>query len=432
MAFSDPILAGNVLIREAIQSPNFSVNTEGAVAGWQIAKDGSATFFDVVIGNSAFNIDSQGSANFATVNVSDDLALAGESLTDILTSLPKGIIGYGDSAARNSTGTTLTVNTAVVTGAAVLLEMAVGPLLAARFYRITWSWDAIYTVATDNWRWTVRYTTDGTTPPSNGSIVDGSERHKSSVSGLVGGDSLIVFYSPAADYDVVKFSLTVGRNSGTGTLQLNLTDPNTMLQCVVEDLGLESAALSGGALVQRSKFSGSADPEPVSTYIKTYQCTWSRAWNNSGNDVWSTNDTLVQGYWSGDGQRITWIGFDYSTIISNLSGATVKKVEVYLYYNHWYYNDGGTAIIGTHNSTSTSAPSYDGTKDNQDRKRVSNWGVNVAKWVDITSIVGSEFKTGTSRGIVLGWGPTTSLEYYGKANGNGQTHEPALRITYTK
>lgn len=45
MGFSDPITAGNILIREAIQSPNYVT----AVSGWRIAKDGTAEFVGLII-----------------------------------------------------------------------------------------------------------------------------------------------------------------------------------------------------------------------------------------------------------------------------------------------------------------------------------------------------------------------------------------------
>ena len=44
MAFTNSILAGTKLVREAIQSPNYSAN----VAGWSVNKDGTAEFANLV------------------------------------------------------------------------------------------------------------------------------------------------------------------------------------------------------------------------------------------------------------------------------------------------------------------------------------------------------------------------------------------------
>ena len=45
MAFSDPIVGGETLIRRAIKSANYIAN----VAGWQISRDGVAEFLNAVI-----------------------------------------------------------------------------------------------------------------------------------------------------------------------------------------------------------------------------------------------------------------------------------------------------------------------------------------------------------------------------------------------
>lgn len=45
MTFANPIVGGNTLIREAIQSPNYVVGT----SGWTINRDGSAEFNDVTV-----------------------------------------------------------------------------------------------------------------------------------------------------------------------------------------------------------------------------------------------------------------------------------------------------------------------------------------------------------------------------------------------
>jgi hypothetical protein len=60
--FTNPIVAGNSLIREAIQSPNFVSGS----SGWSINKDGSAEFTDALIrgefsaGNGAVTVNSSG------------------------------------------------------------------------------------------------------------------------------------------------------------------------------------------------------------------------------------------------------------------------------------------------------------------------------------------------------------------------------------
>ncbi len=436
MPFTNPIIAGNILIREAIQSPNFSVDPDGAVSGWQIAKDGSATFYDVTIGGSTYTIDSDGNASFETVNANTDLILAGESLLAKLDLLPRGLVAVGNSAFTNVTNAQWTSNSVTInsTTSQPIAKFSVGPLYADRYYRVTLSFQFLTSDAASIYRGVIRYTVDGTQATASSGIMDGSSRYIGG-STTAHGEVFSVIYSPAVDYDVVNMLLTINRQAGAGSANVEFDDPNTMMMWTVEDIGNQTEALAGGSLSQQAKFSGAAvDPDPTSTYIKTYSANWSRAWNDSGNDIYSTNGTMKQGFYSGFGNGRSWIGFPFSTIQSDLVGATVKKVEVYLYYSHWHFNSGGTASIGFHTSTATSAPSYNGALDNLDEVDYPNWGRNVGKWVTITSegaFTASGWKTGAHTGITIS-APSNNQIYYGKADGNSQSHEPKLRITYEK
>src|SRR3546814_13210273 len=61
-----------VLIRNQIQSENFSVDTETGVSGWQIKRDGTATFNNLVIGGSNYIIDANGDAVFHSITLTAD------------------------------------------------------------------------------------------------------------------------------------------------------------------------------------------------------------------------------------------------------------------------------------------------------------------------------------------------------------------------
>lgn len=437
--FTNPIVAGNTLIRQAIQSENFSIGSDNAVAGWQIARDGSATFTSVTIGSANYNIDTDGNAAFEDVTVNDDILLGGISLTDFIEGQPGGLISYGDSQSANVTGAAWTVDSGAVGGAAkVVAEFSFGPVDPTHIYKITTSWNYSVTATGTVYRHTLRYTIDGTTPGTSSLIIDGSdfELAPAVATQRERVDRTLFYYSSAA-YDVVRIAITLIRDRGTvNTMVLDLDNANTKLIVAVEDMGLKDTAVSGGSLSQKFKSTGTDDPDPTKRYTKTYSCNWSRSWDQDGGRVHSTNGEMVQGtYPDGNGGRRAWYGFPFSTIQSDLTSATVNKVEVYLYYDHWYYNSGGTASIGYHNSTATSAPSYDGTKDAIDEVQSANWGVNVGRWVDITSggaFTASGWKTGVHTGITISGNGSSNLIYYGKARGNTDSHEAQLRITYTK
>lgn len=445
--FENQVVAGVVLIRDAIQSQNFQVDSQGTVIGWQIRSDGGSTFTSVTVSGNNWGIDDQGVGSFSSVNVDDDVVLDGTSLVESLDLLPDGIVAYGDSSIYNNVHAQWTVDTATSgsasvagAGASILAaEFDMADWRADRYYLIVLSYTVNSTTADLTGRFRIVYTLDGTAPTTSTGILDGSEIY-ASTGGLANFQARIthtVVYSPGSNYDLVRMALLFNKaSSPVGLLSIEMVDPNSKLQWSIIDIGPQAIAIAGGSLSQKSKSSGTPDPDPPSTYVKTYSATWSRGWNNGGSgSIYSTNGELVQGAspaTTSSGNRISWVGFDFSTIQSNLSGATVKKVEVFLYFTHWYNNSGGTAIIGTHKSTATSAPSYNGTLDNQNRKSVGSWAANSGKWVDITSAVGSDFKTGNATGIVLGQGPSSSQVYYGKGQGNTQSNEPKLRITYTK
>jgi hypothetical protein len=428
MKFNDQILAGIVLNREAIQSENFS-NDDG-ITGWRIEKTGDAYFYTVTIGGSSYTISSTGEASFSAVNVDTDITIGGDSLLAILDTFPRGCIAIGNSG-------TWTVDSASTSGTTALLiaRFDFGTVGDDRVYRYHVEYELVGTTTNDVFRTTIRYTTDGTSPTTTSGILDGSEMHVTIPAGKRVRVTVDTEWRPGADYDVVRSAVVIARSAGTGTAYVELSDANTSMRASVEDIGQRSIATENAVLSQISKSSGAPDPDPVTTHTKTYSATWSRSWNSSGSDVYETNGTIKQGYYSGYGNGISWIGFDYSQIQTDLTGATVKKVEVYLYFWHWYYADGGTAILGWHNSSATSAPAYDDTRDAVDEKRVANWGRNVGKWVDISTdglFTLDGWRTGVHRGIVIGTGPSTSSLYYGKAYGNTETNEPKLRITYEK
>ena len=111
------------------------------------------------------------------------------------------------------------------------------------------------------------------------------------------------------------------------------------------------------------------------------------------------------------------------TIAAALSGATIRKVEVYLYANHWHSSSGGTAMISAHSLTAMAS-----TTPNTAKVLSAGWPKPGGRWVDITSIFDS-----SKRGIWVGKTGSSSLTTYGWFNGAGaSSNKPRLRATYTR
>ncbi|MFD5425358.1 hypothetical protein [Streptomyces sp. NPDC127084] len=167
---------------------------------------------------------------------------------------------------------------------------------------------------------------------------------------------------------------------------------------------------------------GGTTTQPKKTYVKTYDASWSGSYANRGGYNSYYANQCLQGYYSStNGMQASLIGFPAS-LGTDLSGAVIQKAEIYLYFDHWYYNDGGKAVIRAHKFTSR--PS---TFSSDSESQTISWGKNVGKWVDITAV----FDSVSWRGIALD--PNSSDKtYYGRAQGVGQTYPPKLRVTYVK
>lgn len=185
-------------------------------------------------------------------------------------------------------------------------------------------------------------------------------------------------------------------------------------------------------------------PPPTQTFVSTWTCNNSESYEHDG-DARTYDNSLVQGYYpnpgsgGGIGGNSSGIalftgsnstGDESSTsITAALSGASLDKVEVYLYADHWYYSDGGTAQIGYYKGTSLPA-TFTGAKP---YVTVKGWPRKAGKWVNITSkALKADLLSGAARGVTVGPGPSNSYRYYGYFNGHTQSKPPKLRLTYTK
>lgn len=422
-------MAGIVLNREAMQSEGFSADPAG-ITGWRLEKTGAAYFYSVTVGGTTYTISSDGSATFETVYANTDVFIDGESVSDLIDAKPRGCIAVGNSA-------NWTVDTATTSSTTALLcvRFDFSNVYDDRIYRIFCEYELVGSVTDDVFRTTLRYTTDGSDPTTSSGILDGSEQKVTIPAGKRIRVQFAADYRPASDYSRVKTAIVIQRSSGTGNAKIECSDPNTSLRMSVEDIGRRSLATENAGIAQKSKSSGTPDPDPVVEYTKTYDATWSRCWWNGGAyEVYSTNGDMRQGKWDDLlTDFVGWIGFDSAQIATDLTGATVLKVELYLYYPWWENEDGGHAVLGYHWSTATSAPGYDASKDVLQALESSLWPRTSGYWMEIPELGGftnDGWRTGAHRGITIGPGLDTTSDYVGYAAGFSQPNAPKLRITY--
>lgn len=375
---------------------------------------------------SVASIDQDGNIAGQNVNVNGTLAISGVNVADMFAALPKGLLFRGERTADSDT----------TSGSTEIAVLELDTTLEdGRMYRLyTSELRVTGTVAGDTVGIRIRDGGSGSPSTSSDQLALGTAYiANTGTGGNTVGVSLVISVDDSSSVTLSNYHsgqhnylLTLARISGTGTMTLttNTATVNAMQLCV-EDIG----PLVADTGVDQS--SGGGGTVPVQTYTKTYTATWSGTYaeNNTytsfyGNDV---NQGRYDSTW---GNQRGLIGFPASTIQSDLAGATINSIKVTLNAKHWYYNTGGTALIGAHDYTSRPSTWSDARVD-QAQVTVTNWPKPGKKTVSLPISIGNEFRDGTTAGISLGPGTTTDFIYYGRFDGVGSSNVPTLTITYT-
>ncbi|MGY5009845.1 hypothetical protein ACWCY6_17450 [Streptomyces sp. 900105755] len=352
-------------------------------------------------------IDQEGKAGFQAMAIADGLTIGGDDLLTILDQRPRGIIAYGVPA-----------TTVTSTGTEIGYFELPATLVAGRMYRIKFHATADFDTANDGEARV--YLRDGgaSTPTINSTLRQHCILTPSHTGRYWTAELEHIAPASALGAGLHRFLLSFNNEGSTSGTTFELGLPTTGRTCyfIVEDIGPEIPKTGG-----YNTGGGTATP-PVVQYTKTYNATWSGSYAARGSYNSYYGNSCYQGYYSStNGMQASLIGFS-SALGTDLSGATIQKAEVYLYFDHWYNNSGGKAVIKAHGFTSR--PS---TFSCDPESKTISWAKNEGKWVDITSV----FDSTKWRGIALD--PNTSgLTYYGRARGYGQTNPPKLRVTYTK
>lgn len=380
------------------------------------------------------SIDGTGRGSFQSVTVSDDITLGGDLLQqDILNPIGKGIISIGYWNGGSVQGGGPNVERGFLELSFIAEE--------SRTYMICGTTEVESSQPTTGDKFVLRFRDGGEENPSvDTSPVIQQQIIWSTAGGFLNTGAMIMYagtFTPGLHRILWTFSAeqgnaAIGANTGTGTVS------DTVFW--VEDLGLpqsDTVILNDGGI---EEYNAPADPtkpstkpKPKVTYTKSYSATWSGTYRSNGGYSASHGNSMVQGdsgsdNWLNDARSLC--GFNYAQIMRDTAGSTIKACYVTLYANHWYWNDGGVARIGTHNYTSRPA-TWSGTRVAIQRVTSANWPKPGRRKVSLGTTIGNEFKSGASKGIALG--PTTGNKtQYGKFNGNGQAYEPVLTIVYVK
>ena len=412
------------LFRTADEGQRLEIDSNGMV---MIGLDADGIEYEMVrIGPSGDNLITLGDTTISPAGVQapsgafDELAVGGDDLSTILSALPKGIIAWGQhtgSSDYDSTPNTLQRRAE--------LQTALEP---GRLYRVKVSERFLQTsgssatYATD----TLHYSYDGVpifpNAPVTGSAQGVSGRHYIPAGNFYSAPPLEFLvntnrWSAARTFWVMY---SVAPNSSTAPIRL-YTATNFPMTLSVEDLGPSQP----GILKRWNEGNGGGgstptpDPEPViKRYTKTYPSNGFRTYDNNGN--LRSDPDVVQGlYAGGPSSLLRKGGWLFPSMTGDLAGATIEKVEVYMYMNHSYYTAGATVNVCWWGGVMKDNLNVIGT--------ITGWKRNTGKWINVNSSYFNGFKSGSIAGI--GVKPTNSFaEQSARFNASGAK----IRITYTK
>lgn len=378
-------------------------------------------------------IDGQGRGSFQDITVINDITIGGDQLIeDIITPRAKGVVAIGTFT------TTIVGGGPGPSGERGFMEISF-VAEESRTYMICAVTEFESTAAND--RFVLRLRDFGEANPYISTTW--LQQAISSDVGAAGGNAgAQIIYSGTFDPGLHRILLSFFGISGNATVNPpgSSGGPENTTIIWVEDVGLPQTdtVIVNDAGVDPYQAPTTPDtkpptPKPKVKYTKDYACTWSGTYRSNGDYSSSHGSTMVQGdsgadNWLNDARSLC--GFDYAQIMRDTNGASIQACYITLYANHWYWNDGGTARIGTHNYTGRPG-SWSTSRVNEQRVTSSNWPKPGKRKVSLGTTIGNEFKSGASKGIALG--PTNGTKtQYGRFNGNGQSSEPVLTIVYVK
>jgi hypothetical protein len=380
------------------QSEDYDPSTaQSKRSGWIVNKKGNAEFNDVTFRGTA----SGTSASYGNLTANDSLIYLGDELSEVIGGKPKGLVGRGDMAAGTYSTTT---EVAILEFSASVEE--------GRAYRLALESSRVTGPTGERANVSVFYTWDGTQPyPGGGKTFmwEGELRD----TGLLSVNGAILFYPPSSG--TARFCLVLYSIFG-GEVVLRYDRPHMWLEDV-------------GAPVQNTgvdRYAGTASPKEKKSF--NIPCYLSRSYQGDG-DLFNENDSMYQGktdYAPENGYMSSLAWFDEATIddLIGVPDSDINYVQVYLYYDHWHYNDGGTAVVGMFHHDGSQYPDQLQAAFNRDQ----------GKWLNASAGMINAMQNGDFHGVMLGPAAAYSPneEYYGYARGATQNLACGVRAEYYK
>lgn len=430
MPFSNPIVAGEELIRTSIKSPGFTTG----VTGWRIAADGSAEFNNLI--SRGYVGGPQG--NFDAVSANVSLRYQGVELQTILDAATNRISALEAALTTNPPVQVIArgylPNNGIGYSAGLGVNVGIGyigaNLTAGKTYRIITSpfWFNANAVNTSV-RLGVSFTTDGTIPAATLAAVG------STLSlGWIEAAIPQFYISLPFDYTFTvsntaqwNFLFFLDNTSGGNRPSTAVIKTFNGTFVTVEDLGPNLPN------TLYSSFTPPPPPPPTKTrYTINQFATATTAYKESGaimnNNLEMYQGTDPSGYNGNEASDSFFRGTGPNTLsYMRATGANDGSIEVLSLgglWRHWYYNSGGTMRLGFVDSVT----GYHFLGDYNFGGAPYGYNINLIGTLAQSSILAGNFV-----GFTYGYShssPAGNLNFYGYQDGAGQTNPPIFHAQW--
>ncbi|WP_087485566.1 carbohydrate binding domain-containing protein [Brachybacterium massiliense] len=358
----------------------------------------------------------------------ETLTVGGQGLEEWLDPYPKGVVGFtyeGSSSAWDGSGREI-----------VRLQ-AEAELLPNRRYSITVDQHFVRTRTNavvpyvEQMRWTMDGTdVKGEDDAGGPSTMLAYVRHFLSAAGSTTSEAvpaLVGWIDTHEDNNgfgtaprLGKFALSTRSAGGVDTRLIGTSTYPIRITIRDEGPTIQATGRSWfhlGTPAQGSSEAPAPKPE-VKRYTKTYTSISFHTYDN--NDNQTSDLDVVQGLYAGGPSRLRRRGgWKFQSFTSDLSGATVEKIEVYVYLNHSYYHAGADVNLATHNGNVGNSLTS--------RVTVRGWKRNTGRWITLPSSLHNGFRNGSLQGIGV-ISTNSTAQQYARFNGSGAK----IRITFRK
>lgn len=238
------------------------------------------------------------------------------------------------------------------------------------------------------------YTVNGTSPTANNTYSDMMVSPASGIYVTVTAAQQLILVPAGA---TLKACLDVYNGGFEWIMQSNTT-------VTVWDLGpvgnYQDATITPNTLsLTNGGGNASGGSTTKQTYVKTYAGNQLRTYyRDSGADWPEYAGQACIGSYNGTAARNAKGAIGFSSWASDLAGATVTKVEVCLYFSHWWSNAGGTAYVAPLSIASFALPSSLAGGSQMYALTTSKPG---GAWITLPSSVNAGFQNGTYKGLYI-------------------------------